>query len=92
MTTVAEAMLKAWEPIANAPKGTTRQVTNAKGTRDVFVAAWIWTCRTSDGHVTKSHWLPDEDRWNGWTKDAGPDLWQAIVTPEAPVLTSLFGE
>ena len=88
MTTVAEAMLAAWEPIDTAPRGTTRKVTINAGkttsTRDVFESQWVWTGRTSDGHVTRSHWIPTEERWAGYTRDAGPDLHQPIVTPRVP--------
>ena len=84
MSDVTSVMQAAWRPIRTAPTGSTRTVEGAKGKREIFVPDWVWTCRTSDGHVTKSHWLPDENRWNGWTAGAGPDLWQQIVVPPPP--------
>jgi hypothetical protein len=85
--TVSDAMKAAWKPIDTAPRGTTRTIQagkDGKGARDVFEPKWVWTGRTSDKHVTKSHWIPKEERWAGYTCWAGPDVYQDIVTPEIP--------
>lgn len=82
---VQQAMQAAWQPINTAPRGSYRPVTTTvrgvEHVKQVFEPDWVWTCRTSDGYVTKSYYLPDLGRWNLYSADAGPDFWQPIVTP-----------
>jgi hypothetical protein len=81
---VRDAMRLTWRPIDTAPRGHTETRPGPKGERHIHIAEWIYTGRKADGHVTKSCWLPKEERWNGWTAEGGPDLWQPIILPEVP--------
>lgn len=84
MTTVAEAMATAWQDISLAPRGRCKPVPTVKGSRQMFVEDWVWVCRTRDKHVSKSYWIPDEGRWDGYKAGDGPDMFQLIVVPVAP--------
>lgn len=56
-----------------------------KRTRVVCKLVWL----AVDGaigkpKVTKSHWIPDEKRWNMCTKNCKPDAWMPYYIPEHP--------
>jgi hypothetical protein len=80
-----------WQPISTAPRSAyvTTEYETAKGPRKRtdMVPVWVWTWRR-DGHMTPSYWIPDghEDgggRWNGYTRDAPPDMWHQYK-PDPP--------
>ncbi|MFC6487330.1 hypothetical protein [Nitratireductor sp. GCM10026969] len=74
--------------ISQAPKGKTEYVTTGKTDKDgrpvlkkVHIAPRIIAAGNGDV-VTLSRWLPDESRWEMFTKDAPPLAWQPW--PENP--------
>lgn len=69
-----------WQPIETAPKGKTIKRKTDKSVMDVFIPEKVHTWR-KDGHETISYYLPDEDRWVGYTKEAGPDMWHPFPKP-----------
>ena len=62
-----------------------RIIETKKGNKTIkkFKANYIWAAG-SCGVVTKSNWLPKEERWNCFTKDVPPIAWQKFETPEHP--------
>ena len=73
-----------WLPIESAPRGTYREtpMANGKMRRD-FVPQWIDTWKPG-GVVIRTYWLPDAERWNGYSKDYPPTHWHP--TPLPPTL------
>jgi hypothetical protein len=74
-----------WQTMETAPKGRLVEVKSGKGFRVANIADSVHTWR-KDGHVTISYYIPNEDRWVGYTKDAGPDMWHPF--PEPPTRES----
>lgn len=62
-----------------APKGKTETIRvpwNKKTVeRKVFTPHWVLTATPTCGKVIMSHWLPKENRWNGYTKENPPLAW-----------------
>jgi len=62
-----------------APRGTTRMVTRIIGKTEVerqdHVSALI-IAAGNDQVVTVSKWLPEQGRWNMFSKDTPPLAWQ----------------
>jgi len=69
-----------WQPIKSAPKGKYVTLKAGKGTKEVHVPERVHTWR-KDGHSTISYYIPDEDRWAGYTVEAGPDKWHPFPLP-----------
>lgn len=69
-----------WKSIDTAPKGEYYTVKNGKGERTIHKPVWVHTWR-KDGHRTISYFMPHEQRWNGYTKDAPPDMWHPYPEP-----------
>jgi hypothetical protein len=71
--------------IASAPRGKTveqrRTVKDREVVAEVFQPDFI-ILATKCSQVTKSRYLPDEDRWEGLAKGEQPVAWQAW--PEHP--------
>ena len=70
----------AWNfDMAAAPRGETRMVTRTIGKNEVEVAEHVPALIIAAGSnlvVTVSKWLPDQGRWNMFSKDAPPMAWQ----------------
>ena len=74
--------MSAWNfDMSEAPRGHHEDRAVAKGTRKVFIPARI-IAAASDGTVTLSNWIPDQQRWNMFTEDAPPIAW--MPWPEHP--------
>jgi hypothetical protein len=72
-----------WQPIETAPKGSYKEVAVGKGgVRDHYEPEYILV-PTSDGKVTISYWVPDQERWCMFTKKHPPKWWMPL--PEPPV-------
>ena len=73
-----------WRDIKHAPKGHYIS-NNGKGSaeRQIFVPEEIWAYRKDSGHMSKSWWLPKEERWCAFTKDAPPTHFMSYK-PEPP--------
>lgn len=69
-----------WQKIETAPKGRTIKQKCGKGFREVYVTDSVHTWR-KDGHTTISYYIANEDRWAGYTKEAGPDMWCQFPSP-----------
>lgn len=47
-----------------------------------FIAIWA-----TDGLIlTRTHWLPEQERWNMFKKDSPPKAWQPYLIPELPTI------
>lgn len=71
--------------MSEAPRGetVTRKQRGKHGEMDVSVFVPDLIIAASEcGKVTLSRWLPDQDRWNMFTKDSPPIAWQPW--PEHP--------
>lgn len=65
--------------MAVAPRGTTRMVTRIIGKVATEVEEHVPTLIIAAGNnniVTVSKWLPDQGRWNMFSKDTPPTAWQ----------------
>lgn len=71
--------MSAWNfDMAAAPKGETREVRRTIGKNDVGVMVHDPVpiiAAGNDGVVTLSRWLPNEGRWNMFTKSVPPLAW-----------------
>ena len=59
-----------------APRGHTKETVVGKATRDIHVREMIVVAADDGKTVTSSRWLPDEGRWEMFTKDHPPIAWQ----------------
>jgi hypothetical protein len=71
-----------------APRGEYRDVHRKVGDRAITVSqhfpATIFVAANDGKTVTPSKWLPEQERWNMFTKDAPPIAWMPWPThPEA---------
>ena len=50
-------------------------------TYDMFVPEYILACEDGDTMIiTKSHWMPDHRRWNGFSERTPPLAWMHYPT------------
>ncbi|MBZ5673736.1 MAG: hypothetical protein LAP61_05760 [Acidobacteriia bacterium] len=64
-----------WQEIGTAPKGMTKTIKSGKdSTREAHVPQWVFVWKPGM-EPTLSRYLPEQDRWSGFTKDAPPTLW-----------------
>lgn len=74
-----------------APKGEYELVPSVRGGKDIERRVWrgvrILAADDVGEVVTTSSWLPDQERWNMFSKDRPPIAWAPY--PEHPGLTSL---
>lgn len=66
-----------------APKGKWHDVEDNKGkTKRVFIAVKLFAAR--GGCLTYTRWIPDEERWEFFTKDHPPEAWMPWIPPLPP--------
>ena len=78
---IAAREAEGWQPIETAPRGTYRDTPGPKNaTRNVFVpqSVDVWK---QGGPVCRTWWLPDAERWNGYSKDFPPTHWRPLPAP-----------
>lgn len=68
--------------MSEAPKGSYREVAIGKGTRKIHEPVRIIAAAPDSDVVTISNWLPDQERWNMFTKERPPIAW--APWPEHP--------
>lgn len=80
---------KLWQPIASAPLGTyvTKRVSRTDDkvmTRRHYEPQWILVWQAGD-RVRFTHWLPDVNRWNGFTREFPPTHWRECEPPNIDI-------
>lgn len=58
-----------WQPMATVPKGSWRTVEAHRGTREVHQPEYVILALAENNFVMRSRWLPEEERWEGTSKD-----------------------
>lgn len=73
-----------WQPMETAPKGETikKRIFKDK-VREVHVPEKV-LAPTSDGEITMTYWIPEQERWNMFSKKVPPTHWMPL--PKPPVL------
>ena len=71
-----------WKDIGTAPRGRFETRNTGKGETQVHIPQKVMTGRVGDPDTRPSYYIPSEDRWNGYTKEAGPTHWDDM--PEGP--------
>jgi len=74
-------MIADWKDISSAPRGKIESRKGSKGFVDVLIPDMVVVCQKG-GVPRISHYLPDDERWNGFTKKNPPEYWDEL--PEAP--------
>lgn len=58
-----------WQPMQTAPKGRMRSIAGPKGDRRVYEPEYVIIALAENNFVMRSRWLPDEERWEGTSKE-----------------------
>lgn len=77
-------MIAEWKDITKekAPTGEYVEIKTGKGSKKVFHPVWVYTIRKGEERGRLSYFIPDESRWNGYTKKEGPTHWDYM--PDGP--------
>lgn len=68
-----------WKPIEEAPTGTYKTVKMAKGEKRVFVPQKVIVLYSNN--VVDVSWCLENGRWNGFTEEKPPRLFQHLPQP-----------
>ncbi|PKR55441.1 hypothetical protein [Thalassospira marina] len=72
-----------WKDISSAPLGSYRiQRAGKNGTCKFHIPEMVMTGRVGEKETRPSYYIPDQDRWNFYTKENGPTHWDHM--PEGP--------
>lgn len=77
MTQLTSFNTNQWKTIDMAPKGTTKKLKVKDKMVDVFEPQWIWAA--GSGLVSRSQWLPKENRWEAFTAENPPTHWHPYM-------------
>ena len=78
------------DDFAAAPKGCVRMISGKAGcTRAIPEKEWIFAVG-HDGAVSRTYWVADQARWNGFTAKHPPVAWLKI--PTHPLIEKAISE
>lgn len=64
-----------WKSIETAPRSSYVEKKVGKNTLKFLSKSWVQVSRNGED-ITLSYWLPQQERWVGFTKDSGPTHWR----------------